>query len=296
MTYSIVARDPATGQLGVAVQTAMFGGGAVVPWARAGVGAVATQAIAEPAYGPRCLDRMALGESAAKALESVRALDPMAPVRQVGVIDMTGAAAAFTGELCIDCCGHLVGDGWAVQANMMINAEVWTTMAQAFEASTASTASLSRRLVAALQAAQRAGGDARGQMSAALVVVDGTRHDDPWAGRLVDLRVDRDDRPVDRLERLLDAAEAYDGFRRGVEALMAGDGATALAALDAGLAILPDEENLLFPRTAALVLAGREPEGIAEARALLAIRPSWAVVLKSYADKGLVVLPPDLEL
>jgi uncharacterized Ntn-hydrolase superfamily protein len=293
MTYSIVARDAATGQLGVAVQTAMFAGGAVVPWARAGVGAVASQAISEPAYGPRCLDRMALGESAAAALEAARALDPMAPLRQVGVVDVAGAAAAFTGDLCIDRCGHLVGDGWAVQANMMASAEVWTAMAEAFEAS---TASLARRLMAALHAAQGAGGDARGQMSAALVVVDGARHDDPWAGRLVDLRVDRADQPLDHLERLVDAADAYDGFRRGVEALMAGDGTSALSALDAGLAILPGEENLLFPRTGALMLVGRELEGLAEARALLAIRPSWSIVLKSFADKGLIVLPPELEL
>jgi uncharacterized Ntn-hydrolase superfamily protein len=293
MTYSIVARDPATGQLGVAVQTAMFAGSAVVPWERAGVGAVASQAISEPAYGPHCLDRMALGESPAAALETARALDPMTPLRQVGVVDVTGAAAAFTGELCIDRCGHLIGDGWAVQANMMVSAEVWTAMAEAFEAS---TVSLARRLLAALHAAQRAGGDARGQMSAALVVVDGVPDDGPWAGRLVDLRVDRDDHPLDELERLLAAAEAYDGFQRGVEALMAGDARTALTALDAGLAILPGEENLLFPRIGALMLAGRELEGVAEARALLAVRPSWSIVPKSFADEGLIVLPPDLEL
>src|SRR5580765_7922898 len=119
MTYSIVARDPATGELGVGVQTAMFAVGAVVPWARAGVGAVASQAIAEPAYGPRCLELLALGESAGAALEGARALDPMAALRQVGVVDAGGSASAFTGELCIDHCGHLVGDGWAVQANMM---------------------------------------------------------------------------------------------------------------------------------------------------------------------------------
>jgi uncharacterized Ntn-hydrolase superfamily protein len=130
-------------------------------------------------------------------------------------------------------------------------------MAEAFEGS---TASLARRLLAALHAAQRAGGDARGQMSAALVVVDGARGDGPWAGRLVDLRVDRHDHPLDELERLLAAAEAYDGFQRGVEALMAGDARTALTALDAGLAILPGEENLRFPRIGALMLAGRELE------------------------------------
>jgi len=293
MTYSMVARDPVTGQLGVAVQTAMFAVGAVVPWARAGVGVVASQAITEPAYGPRCLDLLALGESAAAALEAARALDPMAALRQVGVVDAGGSVSAFTGELCIDHCGHLVGDGWAVQANMMANADVWSAMAATFEGSRAS--SLARRLLDALNAAQQAGGDARGQMSAALIVVDGARHDDPWSGRLVDLRVDRHERPVDEIGRLIDAAEAYDGFARGVDALMAGDGARALEALDAALELLPGEENLMFPRTGALMLAGRQIEGLAEARALLAARPTWSVVLKSFSEKGLIALPPELD-
>jgi len=294
MTFSIVARDAGSGQLGVAVQTAMFAAGAVVPWAQAGVGAVATQAIAEPAYGPRCLDLMADGESATAALESAKADDAMSPLRQVGVVGADGSAAAFTGDLCIDHCGHLIGDGWTVQANMMASAEVWPAMAAAYEASRSS--SLARRLLEALHAAQEAGGDARGQMSAALIVVDGSRADDPWAGRLVDVRVDRHQRPLEELDRLVDAADAYDLFARGVDALMAGDASSALEALDAGLALLPGEENLMFPRTGALLLAGRQIEGLAEARALLAARPSWSIVLRSFAQKGLITLPADLDI
>lgn len=294
MTFSIVARDAGSGQLGVAVQTAMFAVGAVVPSAQAGIGAVASQAITEPGYGPRCLDRMAAGDAASAALAAAQALDAMAPLRQIGVVGADGAAAAFTGELCIDHCGHLIGDGWAVQANMMTSTEVWPAMAAAFEDSRSS--SLARRLLVALHAAQDAGGDARGQMSAALIVVDGVRHDDRWAGRLVDLRVDRHLRPLEELDRLVDAADAYDMFQRGIDALTAGDASTALAALDAGLALLPGEENLMFPRTGALMLAGRQIEGLAEARALLAARPSWSIVLHSFAQKGLITLPPDLEL
>jgi uncharacterized Ntn-hydrolase superfamily protein len=293
VTYSVVARDGLTGHLGVAAQTGMLAVGAGVPWARAGVGAVATQAITEPAYGPRCLDRMALGDSASAALEAAKALDPLAALRQVGVVDAAGSAAAFTGELCIDCCGHVVDDGFTVQASMMAATEVWPAMAAAFRH--ADAPSLARRLLATLQAAQRAGGDARGQMSAALVVVDGVRRDDPWAGRLVDLRVDRSSEPLDDLARLVDAAEAYDCFSAGVDALMAGDGEAALSSLDAGLAILPGEENLLFPRTGALMLAGKRIEAVAEARALLAARPSWKVVLDSFAAKGLIELPPEID-
>jgi uncharacterized Ntn-hydrolase superfamily protein len=226
-------------------------------------------------------------------LDAARALDAMSALRQVGVVGADGSAAAFTGELCIDHCGHQLGDGWAVQANMMANAEVWPAMAAAFEGSRQS--SLARRLLAVLRAAQEAGGDARGQMSAALLVVDGSPHDDRWAGRLVDLRVDRHQRPLEELDRLVDAADAYDGFQRGVDALMAGDASSALEALDAGLALLPGEENLMFPRTGALMLAGRPIEGLAEARALLAARPSWSIVLHSFAQKGLITLPFDLE-
>src|SRR5262245_39708172 len=119
VTYSIVARDPESGELGVAVQTCMFAVGAVVPWARSGVGAVATQAMGEPAYGPRCLDAIASGASAVEALERAQAADPAALLRQVGVVAADGTTAAATGDWCIDDAGHVVGDGFAVQANMM---------------------------------------------------------------------------------------------------------------------------------------------------------------------------------
>ena len=137
MTYSIVARDAATGVLGVAVQTCMFAAGASVPWARAGVGAVATQAIGEPAYGPRCLDAMQAGASAAAALAQARSADGAAILRQVGAVSADGSAAAMTGEWCIDHAGHLIGEGFTVQANMAASPEVWPCMAAAFRDSAA---------------------------------------------------------------------------------------------------------------------------------------------------------------
>jgi uncharacterized Ntn-hydrolase superfamily protein len=157
MTYSIVARDAATGELGVAVQSCMFA-----------VGAVATQAIGEPAYGRRCLDVLATGGRATDALTSAQAVDPLAALRQVGVVAADGTAAATTGELCIDHAGDVVGDGYCVQANMISSPRVWSAMAAAFEAA---TGPLPRRLLAALEAREAAGGDARGRMSAALLVV-----------------------------------------------------------------------------------------------------------------------------
>ncbi len=156
--------------MGVAVQTCWLAVGSIVTWARPGVGAVATQAFAERAYGPRCLDAIASGRSPGEALAEARDADPMAEVRQVGVVSTDGGVAATTGELCIDHAGHVTGDGFSAQANMMATPDVWGAMAAAFEQS---TGPLARRLLAALHAGEAAGGDARGRMSAALLVVEG---------------------------------------------------------------------------------------------------------------------------
>jgi len=287
MTFSIVARDPDSGALGVAVQTCMFAAGAIVPWARPGVGAVATQAIAEAAYGPRCLDAMQAGATAAEALAGAQAADPAAFLRQVGVVSADGSAVAVTGEWCIDHAGHLLGDGFAVQANMMADPGVWPAMAAAFGEPAPSFAG---RLLAALEAGQAAGGDARGQMAAALLVVDG-QPGDPGAGRLVDLRVDRSDDPLGDLRRLLDASEAYGGFNRAAEALFSGDAKAALAHLGPALATLPGEENLRFLRAGALLAAGDTEGGRAELRSLITARPTWEIIVRSFAAKGLITLP-----
>jgi uncharacterized Ntn-hydrolase superfamily protein len=292
MTYSIVARDPVTGALGVAVQTCMFGVGTIAPWARAGVGAVATQAMGEPAYGPRCLDALEAGASATDALAAAQAADPGSSMRQVGVVSADGSVAATTGELCIDHAGHVVDDGFAVQANMMASPEVWPAMAEAFRVS---TASFPRRLLEALDAGQAAGGDARGVMSAALVVVDAQRGE-PWAGTLTDLRIDRSDDPLGDLRRLLDASEAFADFHQAVGALVTGDADGARATIERALTELPGEENLRFLRAGALVAQGDIEGGRAELRSLLATRPSWEVIVRSFASKGLLPMPPSLSI
>jgi uncharacterized Ntn-hydrolase superfamily protein len=309
VTYSIVARDPQTGLLGVAVQTAMFAVGSTVPWALAGVGAVATQAIAEPAYGTRCLDALQAGASAQGALDQAITADQAALLRQVGVVAAGGSAAAFTGEWCIDEAGHVVGDGFAVQANMMASPDVWPAMAAAYRPPAAPAGEpglggtgggdgagdqapwpFARRLLAVLQAGQAAGGDARGMMSAAMIIVSG-QPAEPWAGRLVDLRTDRSVDPLGELRRLLAAAEAYAGFASAVDALVGGDVRTALDATARGLALLPGEENLRFIRSGALTASGDEEAGEAMLRALIHDRPSWAVVVRGFAAKGLLTLP-----
>jgi uncharacterized Ntn-hydrolase superfamily protein len=293
MTYSIVARDPVTGQLGVAVQTCMFAVGATVPWARAGVGAVATQAIAERAYGPRCLDALAGGADASEALARAQSADPVPDLRQVAVVGADNSTAAATGSLCIDHAGHLVGDGFVAAANMMSTPEVWPAMAGAFADA---TGPLARRLLAGLVAAESVGGDARGSMSAALVVVAGELSDEPGGGTTVDLRVDRSPDPIGELTRLLDAADAFAGFDRAVDALFGGDPAAALGEVDTALRILPDDANLRFVRSGALVASGALDDGLSELRALVAERPSWAVIIRSFGAKGLINLPEGLDI
>ncbi len=291
MTYSIVARDPATGQLGVAAQSCYFALGAVLPWARAGVGAVATQSMVDPGYGPRCLDLLADGVTAEDALARVRAADEGREVRQVGLVDTLGATASFTGSMCIDHVGHAGGAGYSAQANMMAGPGVCEAMAAAFESA---TGSLAVRLVAALVAAESKGGDARGQMSAALIVVEGTRRDHPWEGSLVNVRVDHDPDPLGELARLVRVAEAYHQCDVAEEALVRGDVAGALAGAEAGLALLPGEENLLLSYVGALIGVGRIEEASAEVQRLVAENPLWEGIMRAIFDRGMVPLPEGL--
>jgi uncharacterized Ntn-hydrolase superfamily protein len=288
MTYSIVARDDTTGHLGIAVQTCMFAAGASVPWVRPGVGVVASQAMGDPSCGPRCLDALARGASARDAVAAALEEDSLAALRQVAVVAADGSATARTGHFCIEHAGEVVGDGFAVAANMMSTPDVWPAMASAF---TATTGPLARRMLSALEAAEAAGGDARGRLSAALVVVDGRVPLAPGTGSGVDLRIDRSDDPLGDLSRLLDAHDAYAAFHRGVNELFSGHAVDALGSVEAGLLTLPGEENLRFLRAGALIATGSVDAGIAELRALIAERPTWRVIVRSFARKGLLTVP-----
>ena len=202
MTYSIVARDAETGELGIGVQSQAFNTGAAVPWARPGVGAVATQSFTDRRYGWRGLELLAAGGAPAEVLAELTAPDDLRAFRQVGMIDPQGRTAQFTGEHCIPCAGNVAGDGWAAQGNMLA-AEAWHEMGRAF-ASTEGT--LAQRLMAALDAAEATGGDWRGRGGAAILVVPA--EGEPWE-RVVDLRVEEGDGSLVELRRLLERAEAY---------------------------------------------------------------------------------------
>jgi uncharacterized Ntn-hydrolase superfamily protein len=206
VTYSIVGRDPDTGELGVAVQSRAFNAGAACAWAEAGVGAVATQSFTERRYGPRGLALLSAGREPRDALDELVAADESCEVRQVAFVDAQGKTAAHTGEACIPHAGHLSAENVSVQGNMLRSAEVWPAMREAFDGA---AGTLAERLLSALDAAEAAGGDYRGRQAAGLVVVAGERDEQPSVDRVFDLRVDDHEDPLGELRRLHRLAAAY---------------------------------------------------------------------------------------
>jgi uncharacterized Ntn-hydrolase superfamily protein len=211
-TYSIVARDLKTGEIGVAVQSHWFAIGPLVPWAEAGVGAVATQSFVDQSYGKLGLDLMRAGRSGPEALKGLLAADENRDLRQVAIIDAQGKVSAHTGSKCIPMAGHHVGNNYSVQANLMLDEKVWPAMSKAFESA---QGDLAQRMLVALEAAQAAGGDIRGKQSAALVVVSGKPTGKPWLDRVFDLRVDDHPEPITELRRLVNLQRAYNLMNDG---------------------------------------------------------------------------------
>ncbi len=242
MTFTIVARDAVSGALGVAAETRYFAVGETVPWARPGIGAVATQALTEPAHGPRVLDLLTSGASATEALAAVLAVDPAPELRQVGVVDTAGRVAAHTGSRCIRYAEHLIEADHVTMANLGSEPGIPAAMSRAFAAS---SGSLARRMLAALQAGDAAGGDLRGRQSASLLVVSGNAEDPPWSS-LVDVRVDDHDEPIGEIARLLHLQEAYGRLSRGLNHLFVGHVEEARAEIDAALRLVPDNPQVRF--------------------------------------------------
>jgi uncharacterized Ntn-hydrolase superfamily protein len=272
-TYSIVARDAASGELGVAVQSHWFSVGSIVSSARPEVGAVASQSIVEPAYGRRLLDRLEAGESPERALSALLAEDESARFRQVAVIDSSGALAVHTGAGCIAHAGDVSGDGYSAQANMMAMPEVWQAMARAFEGS---DGPLAGRLLAALLAGEEAGGDLRGRQSAALLVVPPASQ--PW-WRTVDLRVEDDPDPLGELQRLLVLHEAYALASEADELVGEGRHREAAARYRRAGELAPANEELAFWSGLALVQEGDLRAGLAQVGRALEAHPGWTELL-----------------
>ena len=287
MTYSIVARDPETGALGVAVQSHYFSVGSVVPWAEAGVGAVATQSFVEVSYGPRGLDLMRDGTFAPDALRTLVAMDANAPRRQVAMIDAQGNAAAHTGEQCVAHAGHRVAPGVSVQANMMERDTVPAAMLAAFEST---AGDLAGRLLAALDAAEREGGDLRGRQSAAMLVVAGKGSGKPWADRVLDLRVDDHAEPLLELRRLVRLGRSYALAREAETAASAGDMASAAARMMESIEAAPDNLEIVFWAAMGTAMHG----DLELARTLLqqaaAVNPRWIDLMSRLRRAGIYPL------
>ena len=272
-TYSIVARDRDTGELGVAVQSHWFSVGSIVSWALPGVGAVATQSIAEPAYGPRLLDRLGAGGAPRDALDDLLAADEQARFRQVAAVDAGGAIAVHTGKGCIQEAGHVEGDGFSVQANMMASPEVWPAMADAFGAA---DGPLARRLLAALEAAEAAGGDVRGRQSAALLVVPASGQ--MWQ-KVADLRVEDHPEPLGELTRLLDLADAYGVATEGDDLVGEERHAEAAERYREASELAPESAELMFWAGLGIADAGDVDEGVGYVRRAIEVHAGWRELL-----------------
>ncbi|HAJ91719.1 MAG TPA: Zn-dependent protease [Gammaproteobacteria bacterium] len=284
-TYSIVARDPQSGQLGVAVQSHWFSVGSLVPWAQAGVGAIATQSFVEVRYGTSGLDLMASGLDAQRTLDALLAADPNPGVRQVAMIDSSGQVAVHTGENCIRYAGHLAGEGFSVQSNLMIRPGVPQAMAAAFQQA---TGPLAARLLAALEAAQAVGGDLRGKQSAAILVVSGTASGRPWEDRLVDLHVEDNPQPLQELRRLLTLNTAYEHMNQGDHALESGDIDAALAEYGQAEALQPDNLEMKFWHAVSLVNAGRVAAAVPVFDGIFRHDERWRELVPRLVQAGLL--------
>jgi uncharacterized Ntn-hydrolase superfamily protein len=290
-TYSIVARDPATGELGVAVQSHWFSVGSIVSWAEAGVGAVATQSFVDPSYGKLGLDLMRAGRNAPDALKALLAGDEARDVRQVAMIDAGGRVAAHTGSKDIPEAGHVVGKNYSVQANLMLNDKVWPAMARAFENS---KGDLAEKMMAALEAAQEVGGDIRGKQSAALIVVTGKPTGRAWADRVFDLRIDDHPEPIKELRRLLTLHRAYNHMNAGDLAVEKGDNERALTEYGAAARLAPDNAEMVYWHAVALVNMKRVEEALPLFGRVFAMDRNWATLTPRLAKVGL--LPDDAKL
>lgn len=283
-TYSIVARDSATGEMGVAVQSHYFSVGPVVPWAEAGVGAIATQSLVLVDYGPNGLDLMRQGLTARQALDSLVRADPHNEGRQVAMVDARGGIAAYTGPKCIPAAGHHTGAQYSVQANLMENDRVWPAMAEAYEKA---EGDLAERMLQALEAAEKAGGDIRGRQSAAILIVKARSSGKPWADRVMDLRVEDHPDPLKELRRLVKLRRAYEFEDRGDTFIAEKKPEEAMKAYEEAMRLAPENQELRFWAAVSMYTNGREAEALKLFRSVFAREKRWVELIPRLAGVGL---------
>jgi len=290
-TYSIVARDSVTGEMGVAVQSHWFSVGSVVTWAEAGVGAVATQSFIEVSYGPLGLELMRAGKTAQEALSALLSVDKSIDVRQVAMVDKHGNVAVHTGKKCIIEAGHHLGAQYSVQANLMEKNTVWDAMAKAYETS---KGDLIDKLMAALEAGQQEKGDIRGMQSAAILIVPGKSQGAPWREKVIDLRVEDHPQPLKELKRLIKVHRAYDHMNKGDEHVAVNDMKGALQEYAKAGELYPENEEIIYWQAVTLVGAGEVEKALPLFRDVFKKNPNWVELTRRLPHSGL--LPDDPEL
>ncbi|HEY2495858.1 MAG TPA: DUF1028 domain-containing protein [Candidatus Angelobacter sp.] len=316
-TFSIVAFDPTTGEMGVAVQSHWFAVGGEVPWAEAGVGAVATQSFIDPSYGPLGLNLMRAGKSAPDALHGLLVADDACNVRQVAMVDTQGRVATFTGAKDIQPAGGIagasngnaasspnqiqcggqpggtiqVGKNYAVQANLMSNDKIWPAMSRAYEST---KGDMAERMLAALDAAQAAGGDVRGRQSAVIVIVPAKGTGKPWQDYIFNLRVDDSPEPLKELRRLVTLQRAYNHMNAGDKAVELHDNPGALREYGAAEQLVPDSAEMVYWHAVALANMGRVDESLPLFKKVFAMDHNWVDLTPRLPKAGL--LPDDPKL
>jgi uncharacterized Ntn-hydrolase superfamily protein len=286
-TFSIVARDPETGEMGVAVQSHWFSVGSIVSWAEAGVGAIATQSFVNVSFGSRGLELLKEGKTAQEALKTLIDSDEGRDMRQLAIINAKGNVAAYTGKKCIPDAGHIVGDNFSVQANMMLNDKVWPAMEQAFKQS---KGHLAERMVAALEAAQQAGGDIRGKQSAAILVVKGKSTGKVWEDRLIDLRVEDYPEPIKEIKRLLKVFRAYEHMNAGDLAIEKNDVQGALKSYGTAGEMFPDNLEMKYWHAVSLANVGMVNESLPIFKTIFEKDQNWKTLTQRLPGVGLLTV------
>ncbi|WP_456408853.1 DUF1028 domain-containing protein [Caldithrix abyssi] len=284
-TFSIVAIDQENGEMGVAVQSHWFSVGSIVAWAEAGVGVVATQSLVNVSFGPRGLELMKAGKSPQEALDELLSSDPGAAYRQVALLDAQGRVAAHTGDKCIADAGHIIGEGFSVQANMMLNKKVVPAMEKAFKNS---KGPLAERLMAAMKAAQEAGGDIRGQQSAAIKIVKIKASGKPWEDTVLDLRVEDHPQAVAEMERILKVFRAYEHMNKGDLAIEKGDVQTALREYGAAEAMFPQNEEMKYWHAVSLANIGEIEASLPLFKEVFQKTPEYKELTRRIVPNGLL--------
>jgi uncharacterized Ntn-hydrolase superfamily protein len=293
-TYSIVARDKQTGEMGVAVQSHWFSVGTLVSWGEAGVGVVATQSFVNPAFGPNGLKHLKEGKSAKEALDILINSDDGRAVRQLAILDKNGNSAAYTGSRCIPFAGHIEGANYSVQANMMKSEKVWGAMEKAFLES--DNLPLAERLLAAIEAAQAEGGDIRGKQSAAILVVRAKSTGNVWEDRLVDLRIDDHPNPIVEMKRLLKIHRAYEHMNKGDLEVENGNVGNAMIEYEAAEEMFPDNQEMKYWHAVSLANAGEMKEALIIFKEVFSKDINWQILTPRLIKPGLLIVgDPELK-